>query len=275
MQHYWFLEPDPATFLPEGFLPFADAMARIGKAMFPSDWHGEDEFRLRNTEPSSSGGSVQCARDRLATAKIMLAETSLPEASALLNDEAELSNILNQLSQEARQPDIEAQQRYADLVSELRKNLIDGQVVAIGLANDGSEIALTQKYWRGNLAQSVLYDGVCAVDQGAFVSRKLRNSPPTRYVMFDAESVETLISKRSSRIEPKKGEDFELARKWLNQQMRRSPNYRPKPKNEFRKEFNIANDTAISVRRWADVWALCINDAEAPSWSKAGPTKER
>ncbi|MGR4931773.1 hypothetical protein ACIPUD_33920 [Bradyrhizobium sp. CAR08] len=66
----------------------------------------------------------------------------------------------------------------------------------------------------------------------------------------------------------------DACRKWLIEEMRRSPNQRPAPKEAYRKQALDRWRGSLSSRMFDRVWAEAINQAPAERWSSPGrPTK--
>ncbi|MCK1268830.1 MULTISPECIES: hypothetical protein [unclassified Bradyrhizobium] len=62
----------------------------------------------------------------------------------------------------------------------------------------------------------------------------------------------------------------DACRKWLIEEMRRSPNQRPAPKEAYRKQALDRWRGSLSSRMFDRVWAEAINQAPAEKWSSPG-----
>ena len=151
MSQQYFREVDPDTYFPEGHETYHSGLNRLANEWFPDSWHGEDEFRLRYQpyDASVSGESV-------AGRRIVLALTRTEDQMAKISDD-EIAAVLAADRSEQHIAELEAPLRYRELVLKLREALIRGELSVAALADDGSDVPLLGEYWKGNLAEDVLY----------------------------------------------------------------------------------------------------------------------
>lgn len=271
MTQNYFPEVTSQTYFPEGHETYHDGLKRLAQEWFPDSWHGEDEFRRRNQEydDSVSGMAIEGTR-------LMMAQTQVDGELAKFTD-VEIADVLKSKRTDKDVAELEAPLRFQELVENLRKTLIASEISIAGLAHDGSDVPIPSKYWKGNLAEQVLYKGSCNIDDDGFVLRTITKTLPVRFLIFDSESVDNFISHRSARPDLSKNEVFSKAFEWLSREMRKSPSYRPpemtNPKS--RKLYNKDNDLNMSERTWDKVWKKSIDATGATAWSKKGPSKQR
>jgi len=271
MPQDYFPEVSPQTFFPDGHETYHDGLKRLAQEWLPGSWHGEDEFRLRHQafDDSLSATAIEGARLLMAE---MLAEDELHEIT-----DGEIVAAMKSQRTDKHKAELEAPLRFHELVKTLRKALIASEISIVGLAPDGSVGPLPSKYWKGNLAEEVLYKGSCIIDCHAFVPYSAAKSLPVRFLIFDSESIDNYISHRSSRHDLSKDEVFSSALEWLSREMRKSPNYKPhdRTKQRSREYFCKNNNVRIAERQWVRIWDASIEATGATKWSKAGPSKER
>ncbi|WP_039018122.1 hypothetical protein [Halocynthiibacter namhaensis] len=271
MKQNYFPELTSQTHFPEGHETFYEGIKRLAQEWFPKTWHGEDEYRRRHQEYDESVSSLA-----VEGARLMMAETLSEDELGKLTA-SEISDALKSERTDEHLAELEAPLRFNQLVQKLRTALMQSEISIIGLAHDGSDVSIPSRYWKGNLAEQVLYAGSCTIDDDGFVPRKITNKIPARFLIFDSESVDNYISARSGRPELSKDEVFSVAFDWLSREMRKSPSYRPPhlTQDKARVLFNKNNNMDIKERKWKDVWKKSISATGATAWSKRGPSKQR
>lgn len=271
MPQQYFSEVDPDTYFPEGHETYQSGLTRLANEWFPDSWHGEDEFKRRDQpyDASASDKSVEGMR-------MLLAETLTEEQMAEISDVDIAAALVADRSDELV-AELEAPLRFGELVKKLRQALIGSELSLAALATDGSDEPLPSEYWKSNLAEEVLYNGTCLISDGRFAPRGSVDSAPTRYLIFNSESIDQLIAHRSSRPELSNDDIFSEAVKWLSNEMRKSPSRRPlgMTNAESREKFNESFGYAIKERAWDKIWKLSKDAEGAHAWSKPGPTKAR
>lgn len=268
----YFPEICPSTYFPKGHETFFEGVNRLGHHWFPIEWHGEDECRYRNAEFDD-----RVSKLTVAGARILLAESYTEDELRGVSDD-DIAAMFRDKRASERMKEISAAERFDKLVGLLREALIESKITIVGLAEDGTEIPLRSKFWKGNLATNVLYDGSCTVDSDlCFVPQHRQDSGAKRILIFDSESIDSYILYRTPRIDLSESEVFSHALEWLSREMRKSPSRRPPDmtKAKSRRTFNEINRTRVSERDWKKIWVSAIEDTGATAWSKSGPTKQR
>jgi hypothetical protein len=281
MRQYWFPEPDEGTYLPTGYLSFHDTINLLGKAKFPSDWHGVDECRLRNTTQQDDP-EPWLKVDRNDFAKEALNEVDPTGQHKLLNDDERLAEVLSQLSENeqqqanaAHQAELTAAKRYEDLVSEIRTALIENQMTSFGIADDGSEEPLLPKYWRSSLAMAVLYKGSCLLTESGFTNDWRSTDSTKRFIMFESKTIKDFIWSRTNSAKARRTIQSQQAIEWLSKQMSASPEEKTITKADAQKEFNKQHSARVSDHDWRFVWSESVTQTGASAWSKTGPIREK
>lgn len=271
MEQHYFSEVNPRTYFPDGHETYFNGLNRLAEEWFPDSWHGDHEFRMRHQEYDASVSDLA-----VDGARLIMALTHTKEQMAEISDAEIVDSLLADRTDE-QIAELEAPLRYRELVTKLRKALINSELSIAALANDGSDEPLPSQFWKSNLAEAILYSGTCIVSDGRFVSHKDGGSSPTRYLIFNSESINAFIAHRSSRPELSKDEIFSEAVRWLSEKMRKSPSRRPAGMTnaESRQKFNKIFGHNIKERAWDKIWKISKEAEGAQAWSKPGPTKVR
>jgi hypothetical protein len=97
--------------------------------------------------------------------------------------------------------------------------------------------------------------------------------------MGAAKTTEPIAKKKPSKSSVRVKSNIEAEREcelWLSEQMSKSPNLKPKPKRDWRKEVRRRWPGKISEMRFKVIWSNCIRMTGAHVWAQSGaPTRPR
>lgn len=267
MKQHYFKEVDSRTYFPSGFETYFQTLKMLGRHLFPDDWDGEEEFRVRNHRPESAS----VTDGNLAVARAAIKETESQHMYHLLDDDEALLDILARQNSESVAEPIAAYYRFEDMAAKLRGWLIEKKLVAVGLSDDGSYSDIPDHFWRGHLATEVLYDGSCWIDSDGFTKDWKSKDSSKRYIIFESKTVCDFIWELGNGVRATKLAQQKQAYSWLSEIVSSSPNKKLMTKEDAQKTYNNQHYARVSDHAWRDIWSRVLKEQNASdAWSARG-----